>query len=265
MGHSRFRSKELGREATGSDQEGRCLCHWDRIVLSSGTSPLADPSGSGESILQPGGGFPNGLDLHAVGTNRPAYGVSWNVYDRLVTFGKKTLPDGSLSYDYTVVEPELAEDFTVAADRMSATFKLRKDATFHDGTPVTAKDVKWSYDRAVSVGGFPPFQMKAGALENPEQFVVVDDLTFRVDFLRPDKLTLSDMAVPIPKIIHSEKVKQQVSEDDPWGTKWLNANVAGSGAFTLEQFQPNERVVLRRRCHGYQWCNQRYRWPCSLR
>ena len=72
---------------------------------------------------------------------------------------------------------------------MSVTFKLRKDANFHDGTPVTAKDVKWSLDRAVTVGGFPTFQMKAGSLEKPEQFVVVDDHTFRVDFLRKDRLT----------------------------------------------------------------------------
>jgi peptide/nickel transport system substrate-binding protein len=39
-----------------------------------------------------GGGFPNSLDLHRVGTNRPAYGLSWAMYDRLMTFGKKDLP-----------------------------------------------------------------------------------------------------------------------------------------------------------------------------
>ena len=39
------------------------------------------------------------------------------------------------------------------------TFHLRKDAKFHDGTPVTAKDVKWSFDRAVAVGGFPAIQI----------------------------------------------------------------------------------------------------------
>ncbi len=194
--------------------------------------------------LVKGAGFPNGLDLHKIGANRPAYELSWNLYDRLVTFGKKTLPDGSLSYDYTVVEPELAEDYTVAGDEMSVTFKLRSDATFHDGTPVTAKDVKWSYDRAVSIGGFPTFQMKAGALEDPEQFVVVDDRTFRVDFLRKDKLTLIDMAVPIPKIVHSQMVQQHVTAEDPWGAEWLSNNVAGSGAYKLESFQPNERVVL---------------------
>ena len=48
---------------------------------------------------------------------------------------------------------------------MSVTFKLKKKATFQDGTPVTAKDVKWSLDRAVSVGGFPTFQMGAGSLD----------------------------------------------------------------------------------------------------
>ncbi|MEL7476959.1 MAG: twin-arginine translocation signal domain-containing protein, partial [Cyanobacteria bacterium J06555_12] len=61
-----------------------------------------------------GGGFPNGLDLHAVGTNRPAYGSAWNLYDRLMTFGTKTLDDGSESYDFTVLEPELAESWEIA-------------------------------------------------------------------------------------------------------------------------------------------------------
>ncbi len=42
---------------------------------------------------------PNNLDIHGVGTNRPGYEASWNCYDRLITNGKKTLPDGSLSYD----------------------------------------------------------------------------------------------------------------------------------------------------------------------
>ena len=81
---------------------------------------------------------------------------------------------------------------------MSATFKLKKNATFQDGTPVTAKDVKWSLDRAVTVGGFPTFQMGAGSLTKPEQFVVVDDNTFRVDFTRKDRLTIPDLAVIVP-------------------------------------------------------------------
>ena len=123
---------------------------------------------------------PNNLDIHGVGTNRPGYEASWNCYDRLITHGKKTLADGSISYDRDKFVPELAEDMNIGD--MSVTFKLKKNAKFQDGTPVTAKDVKWSYDRAVSVGGFPTVQMKAGSLIKKEQFVAVDDSTFRVDY-----------------------------------------------------------------------------------
>jgi peptide/nickel transport system substrate-binding protein len=49
------------------------------------------------------------------------------------------------------------------------------------------------------VGGFPTFQMAAGSLEKPEQFEVVDDHTFKVKFLRKDKLTMNDLAVPVPR------------------------------------------------------------------
>ncbi|NJL97884.1 MAG: ABC transporter substrate-binding protein [Synechococcaceae cyanobacterium SM2_3_2] len=205
---------------------------------------LGQAPGTATLSVVRGGGFPNGLDLHQVGVNRPAYGTSWVLYDRLLTFGTKTLADGSLSYDYTVLEPELAESWEVAEDQMSATFFLRQDATFHNGSPVTAQDVKWSYDRAVSVGGFATFQMQAGALMEPEQFEVVDDYTFKVNFIRPDKLTLIDMAVPIPAIINSELVKPHLTTEDPWGLAWVNANDAGGGAYQLETFVPDERVVL---------------------
>ena len=110
---------------------------------------------------------PNNLDIHGVGTNRPGYEASWNCYDRLIGHETKTLPDGTLSYDRDKFKMELAEDMNVGD--MSVTFKLKKGAKFHDGTPVTAKDVKWSLDRSVTVGGFPSVQMKAGSLEKPER------------------------------------------------------------------------------------------------
>lgn len=74
---------------------------------------------------------PNSMDIHGVGANRPAYGASWNLYDRLVSFGSKVLPDGSRSYDHTQVVPELAESWEISPDRLSLTFHLRRDAVFH--------------------------------------------------------------------------------------------------------------------------------------
>jgi len=79
---------------------------------------------------------PNNLDIMGVGTNRPGYEASWNTYDRLVTFGVKQDGQGRDHYDYKKIEPELAESWDLGD--MSATFKLRHNATFHDGSPVTA-------------------------------------------------------------------------------------------------------------------------------
>ena len=189
---------------------------------------------------------PNSLDIHGVGANRPAYGVAWVAYDRLMTYGRKTLPSGVVSYDYNKLEPELAESWEIAKDGMSVVFKLRKSAKFHDGTLVTAKDVKWSYDRAVSIGGFPTFQMKAGSLEKPEQFVVVDDYTFRVTFMRKDKLTMPDMAVPVPSIYNSELAKKHATAADPWAAEWLKSNEAGGGAYKVESWKPGQEIVYTR-------------------
>jgi peptide/nickel transport system substrate-binding protein len=197
-----------------------------------------------ETLLIVSESGPNNLDIHGVGTNVPGYEVSWNCYDRLISHEMKTGPSGQPYYDRDKFKPELAEDMNLSKD--SVTFKLRKNATFHDGAPVTAKDVKWSLDRAVSVGGFPTFQMKAGSLEKPEQFVVVDDHTIRVDFLRPDRLTIPDLAVIVPCVINSELVKKNATAADPWGLEYTKQNTAGSGAYKVTKWTPGTEVVLER-------------------
>jgi peptide/nickel transport system substrate-binding protein len=189
---------------------------------------------------------PNSLDMQGVGSNQTVNGLAWNCYDRLMTYAAKTLPDGTLSYDRAVLAPELAESWQVASDGMSCTFKLRKDATFHDGAPVTAKDVKWSFDRAVSVGGFPTFQMSAGSLEKREQFVVVDDHTFRVDFIRKDKMLMFNLAVVVPFVINSELAKKHATDADPWALAWLKGNEAGGGAYRVESWKPGTETILAR-------------------
>jgi len=189
---------------------------------------------------------PNSLDMQGVGSNQTVNGLSWNCYDRLLSYAAKTLPDGTLSYDREKLAPELAESWEVAADGMSCTFRLRKGATFHDGSPVTAKDVKWSFDRAVKVGGFPTFQMSAGSLEKPEQFVVVDDNTVRVDFARKDRLTVPDLAVIVPCVLNSELVKKNATEKDPWGLDYVKQNTVGSGAYKVVSWVAGTEVVFER-------------------
>lgn len=197
-----------------------------------------------ETLLIVSESGPNNLDIHGVGTNVPGYEASWNCYDRLISHEMKPGPNGVPYYDRDKFKPELAEDMAVGD--MSATFRLRKDAAFQDGTPVTAKDVKWSLDRAVSVGGFPTFQMKAGSLEKPEQFVVVDERTVRVDFLRKDRLTIPDLAVIVPCVLNSDLVKKNAAPNDPWGLEYTKQNTVGSGAYRVAKWTPGTELIFER-------------------
>ena len=162
---------------------------------------------------------PNGLDTMVPTANDHSRMVNWQAYDRLVSHGEKKLPDGTVSYDAKVMTPELAESWEVSDDGKTYIFHLRKDATFHDGTPVTAKDVKWSFDRAIAAGGFPAVQMAAGSLVKPEQFSVIDDHTFKATFEQSNKLTMPDLAVPVPAIVNSELAKKARDRQGPLGSR----------------------------------------------
>lgn len=192
------------------------------------------------------GNGPNSMDIQRKGTNRPSYQIAVNLYDRLLGYGTKTLEDGTQMYDYETLEPEVAESWEVADDGMSITFKIREGATFWDGKPITAYDVKWSFDRAVSLGGFPTVQMKAGSLEKTEQFEAVDASTFVIKLLRKSKLTMPDLGVPVPIIFNSEVAKANATADDPWATEYLHRTPAGSGAFMLERWDPGQQTVYKR-------------------
>jgi len=197
-----------------------------------------------ETLLIVSEGGPNNLDIHGVGTNVPGYEVCWNCYDRLISHEMKSGPGGVPYYDRDKIKGELAEDMNLSD--MSVTFKLKKNAKFHDGAPVTAKDVKWSLDRAVSVGGFPTFQMAAGSLTKTEQFVVVDDSTVRIDFLKKDKLTIPDLAVIVPSVFNSELLKKNASEKDPWGMEYAKQQTTGSGAYKVTKWTAGTEVILER-------------------
>jgi peptide/nickel transport system substrate-binding protein len=88
--------------------------------------------------------------------------------------------------------------------------------------------------------------MGAGSLTKPEQFVVVDDNTVRVDFVKKDRLTIPDLAVIVPCVLNSELVKKNATAEDPWGLEYTKQNTAGSGAYKVTKWTPGTEVILER-------------------
>jgi peptide/nickel transport system substrate-binding protein len=187
----------------------------------------------------------NTLDPTVQGTTREAFGVSMQVYDRLFAFGRKRVGD-NWSFDATIIRGELAKGYQISPDGMTITITLRPDATWHDGTPVTVEDVKWSLDRAVSAKSLAPPQMSTGSITTTDQFHIVDDHTIEVILPKPDRLGLANLCVPYCMMINSKVAKQHATADDPWAMDWLKSNTAASGAYTVESFKAGENVILRR-------------------
>ncbi|WP_458098387.1 ABC transporter substrate-binding protein [Roseomonas sp. WA12] len=234
-------------EPAGTKLDRRNLFGVSLAVGLGASLPLgsAQAQSRAETLRQVTGGTINTLDPTMPGATREAFGLSMNVYDRLVAFGRKQV-NGNWVFDHTVIRGELAERVTVSPDGLKITLHLRSDAKWHDGTLVTAEDVKWSLDRAVTARSLAAPQFQTGSLTSAEQFRIAGPGVIEVTLDKPDRLALSNLAVPYAIMINSTLAKKNATADDPWAQKWLQNNSAGSGAYIVESFRPGEQVQLRR-------------------
>ena len=183
------------------------------------------------------------LDPSGTGVIRSTWGLAWHLYDRLFTFDVRDIGGGAFHYDDTRLKGELAESWAFSEDGKTLTIDL-KQATFHDGSKVTAEDVVWSLTRAMSLKTSAGV-MKAGGLTDPDQLAVVDEDTLTITFPERNRLVLPLLTVPMANIMNADLAKRHATADDPWATDWLKSNAAGGGAYSVERFR-NEQVVLQR-------------------
>ncbi|HVH02501.1 MAG TPA: ABC transporter substrate-binding protein [Amaricoccus sp.] len=103
-----------------------------------------------------------------------------NLFEGLTRFG----PDGA-------VLPALAESWEVAPDGLSWVFNLRSDVTFQDGTPFTAEDVVFSFDRAMAEGSL---NAQKGLFAGINEVTAIDDVTVEIGLDAPKGSLLSNLA-----------------------------------------------------------------------
>ena len=187
----------------------------------------------------------NTLDPTLPGTTRESFGLAMNVYDRLFAFGRKQL-GGFWVFDPDTIVGDLAQGYTISDDKKVITIQLRPDAVWHDGSPVTSADIKWSLDRAVTAKSLAAPQLSTGSLTSADQFKIVDDHTLTVTLDKPDRLALANLCVPYAIMINSTLAKQHATEADPWAQDWLKSNSAAGGAFVIDSHKPGESTIIRR-------------------
>ncbi len=131
--------------------------------------------------------------------------------------------------------PKLAERWEVADDHMTYTFYLNKNATFSDGVPVTAHDVRFTYDEIMN-----PENDTANLrnyLNDIEDVVVVDDYTISFKMKQPyfRNLYVCGALEVLPKHIY---------EGEDFNTNSHNRKPVGSGPYTFESWNTGQTITL---------------------
>ncbi len=164
--------------------------------------------------------------------------LQFPVYSRLV---KQRAPN------FWKIEPDLAESWSVSPDATAYTFKLRKDAAFTSGNPVTSEDVRFSLLRAKNIKGYGAF------LADPIKTVeVVDAQTARVVLGGPDATFLAALAAGVFSIVDSKTVRAQggvetVGADSlDRAEQWFYTHSAGTGPYVLQRYTRETEIVLER-------------------
>lgn len=133
-------------------------------------------------------------------------------------------------------EPRLAEKWEISKDQKTYTFFLRKDATFHDGKPVTAEDVKFSLDALRD----PAYKAadKLPYYEGIAKVEVVDTHTVKFhvkDTYFQNFISMAELYV-LPKHVYSDVEK----------SKKMTKAAVGAGPYILDKFERGQRIVLKR-------------------
>lgn len=145
-----------------------------------------------------------------------------------------------LDYDRLTMElePVLAESYEIAADHLTYTFKMRRNATFSDGVPVTAHDIKFTFNAIRDP------KNETADLRNYYQDVVacelLDDYTIRFVCDKPYFRHLIMLGAGLPAF------PRHIYGEGDFNTHPNNRYPTGSGPYVFESWETNQQVVFTR-------------------
>lgn len=157
-------------------------------------------------------------------------------YDWSTRMMQQAIYDALVKYEGNPAEikPWLAESWEVSEDGKSWTFHLVGNAKFHNGDPVDAEAVRYSFERGLKLNKGVAWMLKDFLA--PEDIEVVDERTIRFNLNSPYSAFLSFL--PWWYIVNPNEVKAHEVDGD-YGQAWLTENAAGSGPFKIKRWEQN--------------------------
>ena len=168
---------------------------------------------------------------------RPADVVLWdpkftNDNDSLWAQGQVFATLLQNSPDGKTTRPWLAESWEINEDSSVYTFNLRQDAQFCDGSPITAADVKFSFDRVMAPDSAVSWQFPSSPTVE-----AVDDHTIRITLAKPNVAFSNYLTLWGSSILSK-------AHADAVGEEALSEMALGSGPFCVDSWDKGQQVVL---------------------
>ena len=154
--------------------------------------------------------------------------------------------------------PDLAAAWEVNDDATAYTFFLHKNATWHDGVPVTSRDVaftvrsllnptsaEWMVNTYISVKGAKDFQ--EGKASDVSGIEIIDDHTITLHMERPNVTFLDELntiAALSPAPILPEHLLKDIPDDRLFEDDFWSQELVGSGPFKFVSWTPQQAMVL---------------------
>ncbi|MGR3662264.1 MAG: ABC transporter substrate-binding protein, partial [Paracoccaceae bacterium] len=196
-----------------------------KTTLSALAIGLITGSASAETFKWAGSTDPQTMDPHAV-NSAPVLGFLNNVYEGLVRRNKEMKIEGALAESWEAL----------GADGWR--FHLRHDVTYHDGSPFTAEDVLFSYERASSE------EADVRSWFSPVSEVIVQD-DYTIDFMTkaPNPLfpdSIANFMIMDKGWTEANNAERPAKDAENFATR----NTNGTGAFVLTSRDPGVRTTL---------------------
>ncbi len=203
------------------------------------TTGGAESEGSGDVFVHAADDEATTLDPAQVEPGEGGETIITQVYERLIEVG----PDGPELVPGLATEVPTIDNGLISEDGLTFTFPIREGVVFHDGTELTAEDVKYSWDRAMTMD-LP--DGNAGLLSDiVAETTVVDDLTFEVTLQQPSAAFINAVVTSsVASIVSQDAVEANGGVAAGEVNEFLTANPVGSSAYQLDAWNRGENFQL---------------------
>ncbi|MFH1644961.1 MAG: peptide-binding protein [Candidatus Omnitrophota bacterium] len=157
-----------------------------------------------------------------VATDSASHSVSGLIYNGLIKYDENLRVVG-----------DLAESWKIEDNGKTIIFKLRKDVLWHDGTPFTARDVKFTYNKLTDPSVHTPYSgdfLKVNSLE------IVDNYVIKVSYKEPFAPALSSWSMSI--------IPEHILQNEDLNNTEYSRKPIGTGPYKFKRWKSGQRIDL---------------------